>query len=46
MIPVDVYVPGCPVRPEQIIDGVVTALGVLEEKRARMKAGAPAEVPA
>jgi len=43
VIPVDVYVPGCPVRPEQIIDGVVKALGVLEEKRARMKAGAPAE---
>ena len=46
VIPVDVYVPGCPVRPEQIIDGVVKALGVLEEKRARMKAGAPAEVTA
>lgn len=46
VIPVDVYVPGCPVRPEQIIDGVVKALGVLEEKRARMKAGEPAEVTA
>ena len=43
VIPVDVYIPGCPVRPEQIIDGVVKALGVLEEKRARMKAGKPAE---
>ncbi|HOT95233.1 MAG TPA: NADH-quinone oxidoreductase subunit B family protein [Methanoregulaceae archaeon] len=43
VIPVDVYVPGCPVRPEQIIDGVVRALGVLEEKRARMKSGEPAE---
>lgn len=37
VIPVDVYIPGCPVRPEQIIDGVVKALGVLEEKRAKMK---------
>ncbi len=46
VIPVDVYVPGCPARPEQIIDGVVKALGVLEEKRARMKAGEPAEVAA
>jgi ech hydrogenase subunit C len=46
VIPVDVYVPGCPVRPEQIIDGVVKALGVLEEKRARMKAGEPAEAAA
>ena len=27
---------------EQIIDGVVKALGVLEEKRARMKAREPA----
>ena len=46
VIPVDVYVPGCAARPEPIIDGVVKALGVLEEKRARMKAGAPAEVTA
>ena len=33
VIPVDVYVPGCAARPEAIIDGVVQALGVLEEKR-------------
>lgn len=26
VIPVDVYIPGCAVRPEQIIDGVVLAL--------------------
>jgi ech hydrogenase subunit C len=31
-IPVDVYVAGCACRPEQIIDGVVTALGILEQK--------------
>ncbi len=41
MIPVDVYVPGCAVRPEAIIDGVVKALGVLEEKRAKMKEAKP-----
>lgn len=32
VIPVDVYVPGCPPKPEAIIDGVVMALGKLEEK--------------
>jgi len=37
VIPVDVYVPGCAARPEQIIDGVVRALSILEEKRAKMK---------
>ena len=31
-IPVDVYVPACAARPEQIIDGVVQALEVLEHK--------------
>ncbi|PKL65796.1 MAG: NADH:ubiquinone oxidoreductase [Methanomicrobiales archaeon HGW-Methanomicrobiales-3] len=35
LIPVDVYVPGCAARPESIIDGIVTALGILEEKRTK-----------
>ncbi len=35
-IPVDVYAPGCAVRPEAIIDAVVTGLGILEEKRAKL----------
>jgi ech hydrogenase subunit C len=38
VIPVDVYVPGCAARPEAIIDGVVKALGVLEEKHKEMAA--------
>jgi ech hydrogenase subunit C len=36
-IPVDVYVPGCAARPEQIIDGVIRSLKVLEEKYIRLK---------
>ena len=39
-IPVDIYVPGCAARPEAIIDGVVKAVGLLNEKRNAMKAEA------
>jgi len=35
-IPVSAYIPGCPVRPEAIIDGVVKLLGSLQN---------PAEAP-
>jgi len=38
ILPVDVYVPGCAARPEAIIDGIVKALPILEEKRKKMAA--------
>ncbi len=37
VLPVDVYVPGCAARPESIIDGVIRALGILEEKYTDLK---------
>ena len=38
-IPVDLYVPGCAARPEAIIDGVVKAVALLDEKYAAKKSG-------
>ncbi len=32
VLPVDVYVPGCAARPESIIDGIIRALDILEER--------------
>ena len=40
VIPVDVYIPGCAARPESIIDGIVQALGILEQKKLNPKTGA------
>ena len=37
VLPVDTYVPGCAARPEAIIDGVVKAVALLQEKRDAMK---------
>jgi len=39
IIPVDVYVPGCAVRPESIIDGIVQGLAILNEKYQNIKKG-------
>ena len=40
VLPVDIYVPGCAARPEAIIDGVVQAVALLDEKRKTMRKGA------
>ncbi|OPX61011.1 MAG: putative membrane-bound hydrogenase subunit mbhJ [Methanomassiliicoccales archaeon PtaB.Bin134] len=33
VLPVDVYVPGCPPRPQAIIQGILVALGKMEERK-------------
>jgi ech hydrogenase subunit C len=40
VIPVDVYVPGCPAKPEAIIDGVVMGLDKFKGKKAEEKSHA------
>jgi NADH-quinone oxidoreductase B subunit len=37
VIPVNAYVPGCPPRPEAIIDGIAKLLDSLQEKKAEAK---------
>ena len=39
VIPVDVYAPGCAVRPETIIDAVLAGVGKLDEKAERLAEG-------
>ncbi len=46
ILPVDVFIPGCPPRPEAIIFGILLAVGRVDERRRSERAGRQAEGPA
>jgi NADH-quinone oxidoreductase subunit B len=37
IIPVDVYIPGCPPRPEQVIDGILKIQQLVESESLRRR---------
>ncbi|MGI6033202.1 MAG: NADH-quinone oxidoreductase subunit B, partial [Coriobacteriales bacterium] len=37
VIPVDIYVPGCAVKPESVMDAVIQGVGILDEKARKLK---------
>lgn len=38
VIPVDVYAPGCAIRPEALVDAILEGVAILERKRSELKA--------
>lgn len=45
VIPVTAYIPGCPPRPEALIDGVVKLLNAISPARSKKQVKQPSEIP-
>jgi Ni,Fe-hydrogenase III small subunit len=46
VIPVDIYIPGCPPRPNDIIEGIAKAVATLPAKGIHARKGAKKGGPA